>query len=197
LLCPASMHAVTAAAAPSAVMADPCGRAAIVFRMTSASGTVEALQLDVDYSAAGGEFLGSGGSVECVRLASGAGAANDDDAAKTLTLGNLFLSGANAPMDLWRCSYATSGGVLPDAGDFAITITDATSPAGDPLDVTVTISDIQCDSGCDSAPRSDCRAATASVLQIKDDVDDAKDKVSWKWKKGAAIEIAAISDPTT
>jgi hypothetical protein len=35
----------------------------------------------------------------------------------------------------------------------------------------------------------------ASILQIKDNADDARDQLKWKWKKGAATDVADFLDP--
>lgn len=52
-----------------------------------------------------------------------------------------------------------------------------------------------CASQCPSAPAS-CRAAAKSILVVKDKADDTKDKLIWKWIKGAATSQAELGDPT-
>lgn len=42
-----------------------------------------------------------------------------------------------------------------------------------------------------------CRAAQKSMLVLKDKLDDGKDKLIWKWLKGANTTFAELSDPTT
>jgi hypothetical protein len=52
------------------------------------------------------------------------------------------------------------------------------------------------DFGCSDAPMGGCRAAGKSQLQIKNDADDSKDKLTWKWLKGADTSLAALGNPT-
>ena len=53
-----------------------------------------------------------------------------------------------------------------------------------------------CESGCLPAPQS-CRGAAKSVLLVKDrSDDDSKDKLVWKWIKGAETSQAEFGDPT-
>jgi YVTN family beta-propeller protein/cysteine-rich repeat protein len=57
-----------------------------------------------------------------------------------------------------------------------------------------------CDSGLgcinDASPRTGCREAGKSILQIKDQSDDTKDKLSWAWIKGDAVDLEELGDPT-
>lgn len=48
----------------------------------------------------------------------------------------------------------------------------------------------------DATPASGCRAAGKSLLLIKNNADDAKDKLTWKWLKGAATTVGDLGDPT-
>lgn len=48
---------------------------------------------------------------------------------------------------------------------------------------------------CDPAPRSGCRESGQSALSVSDAADDAKDKLAWAWKKGAATSVADFGDP--
>ena len=45
----------------------------------------------------------------------------------------------------------------------------------------------QCDGagGCAAAPRTGCGSALKSILLLKNDTDDTKDKLIWKWIKGS------------
>jgi cysteine-rich repeat protein len=51
--------------------------------------------------------------------------------------------------------------------------------------------------GCvnDDAPIGGCLAPGKSVLLVKNSADDTKDKLLWKWMKGAAIDPVDIADP--
>ena len=57
-----------------------------------------------------------------------------------------------------------------------------------------------CDSGLgcvnDDSPYSDCRAPAKAVLLLKDQSDDSKDKLVWKWIKGDSIDPSELGDPT-
>ena len=46
------------------------------------------------------------------------------------------------------------------------------------------------------APQTGCRTAGKSSLLLKDDATDAKDKLVWKWTKGAATTLAELGTPT-
>jgi hypothetical protein len=48
---------------------------------------------------------------------------------------------------------------------------------------------------CDT-PVAGCRAAGASSLLLKNNGDDAKDKLVWKWTKGAETLLPELGDPT-
>lgn len=52
--------------------------------------------------------------------------------------------------------------------------------------------------GClsDDAPATSCLDAPKSLLLIKDKADDSKDKLLWKWLKGAALTQPQLADPT-
>lgn len=49
---------------------------------------------------------------------------------------------------------------------------------------------------CGATPRSDCKAAGKSTLLIKDDGDDDRDSLTWKWTKGKATDVAELGSPT-
>ena len=55
--------------------------------------------------------------------------------------------------------------------------------------------DEPCASQCPSAPQV-CRAAAKSILVVKDKTDDSKDKLIWKWIKGASTTTLEFGDPT-
>ena len=108
--------------------------------------TLGALQFNTDYSGAGGDFVGSAGTVECTSPLSTAGAIvtfNDDEAASTLRTGVISLSGFAAPADVAICNFAPTG-ADPTAGSFAITVVDATAPDLSPATADVEVTDISC-----------------------------------------------------
>ena len=53
--------------------------------------------------------------------------------------------------------------------------------------------------GCvnDDAPATGCLTAGKSLVLIKDSTDDGKDKLLWKWIKGAAFTQMDLGDPTS
>lgn len=53
-------------------------------------------------------------------------------------------------------------------------------------------------SGCvnDAAPASGCLTAAKTILLVKNNPNDAKDKLLWKWGKGAALDQTQLADPT-
>lgn len=83
-------------------------------------------------------------------------------------------------------SCTTCGGPTP---------ADCTScPPGEPLVAGV------CTVRCTSAPATGCRPPAVggkSKLDIKDNADDAKDGLKWKWQKGSATTVADFGDPRT
>jgi hypothetical protein len=51
---------------------------------------------------------------------------------------------------------------------------------------------------CPPAPLAGCRAVTrprASLLLLKDDTADKRDKLTWKWQQGAATGVGELDDP--
>jgi cysteine-rich repeat protein len=52
-----------------------------------------------------------------------------------------------------------------------------------------------CMRGCGSAPAS-CRTAQRSRLVVKNESDDGKDRLSWKWTLGESTSQAEFADPT-
>ncbi|MBI5504854.1 MAG: DUF4215 domain-containing protein [Deltaproteobacteria bacterium] len=53
-----------------------------------------------------------------------------------------------------------------------------------------------CAADCAAQPLTGCRAASVSTLLVKDDANNAKDVVKWKWIKGAATSFAELANPT-
>ena len=57
-----------------------------------------------------------------------------------------------------------------------------------------------CAPGCSLTPATGCRAAALlgkAKLVIKDDPQDTKDGLKWKWAKGSEAMVADFGDPTT
>ena len=49
---------------------------------------------------------------------------------------------------------------------------------------------------CPAIPDTDCRTAQKSFLVLKDSADNTKDKLVWKWLKGAETSVQDLGDPT-
>ncbi len=103
----------------------------------------------------------------------------------------------------WACTgtpsdCAPATGTACDDGDACTTddtCDDDAACGGTPLACGPCLA---CDSaqGCLAAPRSACTASTApekSLLLIKDAADDAKDKLVWRWNRGADLDIGDLA----
>lgn len=96
--------------------------------------TYGAIQFEVDYGAADGQFTGAGTEVRCESLFDGSGLAvyNDDEVARVLGVAIAMVVPFEGPQDLTSCEYGGfSAGV--SAGDFGITTTDAATPGLAPI----------------------------------------------------------------
>ncbi|HXC51386.1 MAG TPA: hypothetical protein VN634_10915 [Candidatus Limnocylindrales bacterium] len=148
LTCPASSTTTTTTSSstitdstepPTTTTTLPEESILVQFHLDSASGEVGALQWNVDYANAPGQFLGSGATVQCTSLVSGAlFAPNDVEAEHSLHLGVISLSTFPAPADLVQCSFAATGAPVP--ADFPVTIVDATDGDGNPITATISVS---------------------------------------------------------
>jgi hypothetical protein len=49
----------------------------------------------------------------------------------------------------------------------------------------------------DAVPATGCRTAQKSLLLLKDNADNAKDQLTWKWVKGQPTSQTELSNPTT
>ncbi|MFQ5478088.1 MAG: hypothetical protein ACE5E4_05685 [Candidatus Binatia bacterium] len=126
-----SSTSTTAAAATTTTTLPglPAGTYDVVFRLTDTV-DVGAFTFTVDYSGAPGAINGTGASVQCTSLASGAlPAFNDNESASTVTLGFITFGSISGPTDLATCSFtSTVSGLLEDGSQLAITVTEAVDP---------------------------------------------------------------------
>ncbi|MFN2376207.1 MAG: DUF4215 domain-containing protein [Candidatus Binatia bacterium] len=113
----------------------------IRFRLDAASDAVGSLLLTVDYGDAAGEFDGPGSEVDCTNFVAGAlFARQDHDATENLVLGMLMLAPLEPPALLAQCRFtASSPGILPAAGDFQVTVDDATDGESELITATVSV----------------------------------------------------------
>ena len=124
--------------------AGSCGGDYDVTFAASTGGTLASLQVDVEYAAAPGGFVGSAEAVACSKLlGSGSFASfNDEESLGTLHAGFISLAGFSTPADLMRCRFHATGGA-PVASDFQVTVTDASTPGVQPVSATVVVTSIE------------------------------------------------------
>jgi len=121
--------------------------ACVVTFSTPTNATFGALQYDTDYSASSGGFVGSAAMVECTGLTGGSEIVtfNDIEGTSTLATGVVALFGYDGPGPIAECNWL--GSTVPVAGDFAITIVDASDSELPPAPIPgaqVEISSIVC-----------------------------------------------------
>jgi cysteine-rich repeat protein len=94
------------------------------------------------------------------------------------------------PEQCWTCSVAGSTSVCTANTD--------RSPCSDGDDQTIGDQCLagSCQQGCPMNPPEGCLEAGTSSLSIRDSSDDDRDAIRWKWKKGAALRLSHLSDPT-
>ena len=91
--------------------------------------TIGALQIEVDYAAAGGGFVGSAGAVSCSTALAGSGVLasfGDVDADSQLNFAAIAGGGLAGPVTLATCTFAASG-PEPSPNDFVVTVVEATA----------------------------------------------------------------------
>jgi hypothetical protein len=95
------------------------------------------------------------------------------------------------PSDLWGETW-TPADINSTGFGFALSVDDSTDLAlVDQVRIKVTYS------LCASAPAAGCRSSGKSVLVIKNNANDAKDKLTWKWIKGQNTSTAEFGDPAS
>jgi hypothetical protein len=106
----------------------------VTFDMADAGTAVGALQFEVAYGGAGGQFVGTADSVDCDSALSAGGAFvtfNDEDGTTTLNFAAVALAGFSGPTNVARCTFDAPA--QPNAGDFVITVVDASDTALAPI----------------------------------------------------------------
>ncbi len=97
--------------------------------------TIGSLQLEVDYSAAGGELVGSAEAVICTAASIPGGVLasfNDIDADSQLNYGIISAASFAGPTTLADCTFVASG-PAPQADDFVISVVEAYAPGFAPI----------------------------------------------------------------
>lgn len=135
----------TTSTSTTSTTTGPVGQCAceVTFGVTNVE-TLGALQYDTSYAGVGGGFDGTGGSVDCTRLAGDFAAFNDIEAESKLSSAFISAAGFTGPVDVARCRYTRPGNVEPVAADFPITITDQSKPDFTPANATVEVTNIGC-----------------------------------------------------
>lgn len=101
------------------------------FAVTSSSGRIGALQLEVTHLGSSGGFIGRGDTIDCVALVEGLVAANYLGE-RTAKMGIVNIQGILSPAPIMRCGFRTRESA--NAPSFQIQVVDASSPGGDPID---------------------------------------------------------------
>ena len=105
------------------------------------------------------------------------------------TTDTVFVYGGTS--DLWGETW-TAADINSSGFGVAISADDNIDTAAiDHISITVTYS------LCPTSPRLDCLAAGKSILVVKDKSPDSKDKLIWKWIKGAATTRNDFEDPSS
>lgn len=95
------------------------------------------LQIQTNYAAAPGYFVGSGANVACAQTFGNLDAHNDIDGSFSLISGWIAANGATGPILMTVCDFAATA--PPLASDFSVTVTDATNTDGDPISPTIAV----------------------------------------------------------
>jgi len=105
-------------------VAEPTGDPySLTIKVSSESGTLGALQFDVQYTGSNGGFVGTADKVECESLIERALSAFTNKGGKTMTGALVSVNGFSTPQDVARCRFRSTQAVSPSS--FAITVTDA------------------------------------------------------------------------
>jgi hypothetical protein len=159
----------TTSSTTSTTMGGPTGFTCdVTFSVTSGE-TIGALQYDVDYdgSAQPGEFTGSADLVDCTPNAGLGGVIatfNDDEAApNVLSTAVIALTGFTGPIDVATCEYIKCNAIEPVAGDFPITLVDASDTSFGPITpgLAATLNCVPGGGGC--APASTTTTTTTTT----------------------------------
>ena len=131
ITCPPSSSSTTTTTLPG----DPF---TVRFSLDSASAPIDAMEWIMDYSAATGEFVGSGEDVECVNLLNGAVVgASDLDGIRDVQFGVFAPTSIVAPTDLIECTFVSPGPIEPD--DFVVIYDTAIDSDGKDANVSISV----------------------------------------------------------
>jgi cysteine-rich repeat protein len=103
-----------------------------------------ALTYELGYSGLAGDFLGSGGTVQCTSLVTGGLVSFfDNESTKRVKESLIVDAGVQTPASIASCVWATNASSVP-TGAFSISVQVAADPAFDPVPATVAVTSVQC-----------------------------------------------------
>jgi hypothetical protein len=123
----------------------PSTRYLVRFHLTS-DDYLGALQIEVDYSLAAGEFEGADNAVSCTNVVPDTLYARDDDeATDILLLGWIDLDGDElvGPREIAHCVFDIDGFAAPVPGDFTFTVVDSVDTNGFPVPSTTVAATVE------------------------------------------------------
>jgi hypothetical protein len=124
--------AVTGSGSPSSATDAEALRYAVTASVVSSSGSLGALQYEIRYLGGDGVFVGAAGAVECESAAQAQLASFNNAGDGFLKAALVDLKGFATPSPISVCQFATPGSL--SAGDFSISIVDASPPGLEDLD---------------------------------------------------------------
>ncbi len=160
----------------------------VVYGFDFPMSTVGALQIDSDYSGAGGEFDGTGANVACAKAAgfTALEAFNDNDTGQVVSQGFADSAGFAAPRVLSTCRFVDADGTPPAPSAFVNTTVDCSDLNSQPVncftsvqsvtacacgDSTVNCVTENCDNGASSATNT-CGDGTVNCSACTDEQCD-------------------------
>jgi hypothetical protein len=118
-----------------------------------------------------------------------------EDQIITAVTGTDDVDGDGIPDGLDNCPFTTNSDQSDEDGDGVGDVCDEDFD-GTSSTTSTTLPNIPV---CTATPRPGCRtpvAAGRAVLKIKDAANDAKDRLVWKWRRGAATSVSDFGIPT-
>jgi hypothetical protein len=139
---------------------------ALTLGVTSQSGTLSTIAIDVTPSSADGQFVTESGWPDCEILAPGAFGVLSVLGPDELRVNVASFTGFETPVDLARCRFAATGEIGTD--DFSAEVVEASTPEGDPpspppvVELT-SLAEIQASTSTTSLPASSTTTTLAAT----------------------------------
>lgn len=112
----------------------------VVISVTSDSGPVSALQLDINHLGSSGGWQGAGSKANCQELVSANMRACNDKGRGRISCALIDVGGFPTPADVLSCVFKTGGTV--SMSDFSAQVVDASDPQMNPIDVDVRVTSV-------------------------------------------------------